>query len=709
LNAIQTYVFWNYHEEVRGEYDFQTESRDVIRFFRECQKAGLYVVMRIGPYACAEWNYGGFPMWLRDIPDIEFRTDNKPFEDEAARFFTKVVDLMKENKMFAPQGGPVILGQVENEYGNVDFAKPKAAAKAYAEWAADLALSSYDAIPWVMCKEDDAPRKQGIIATCNGYYCDNWIEGHMKNRPGEPPMWTENWPGWYQSWGKPVPHRPTVDVAFAVARFYAKGGTFQNYYMFHGGTNFGRTAGGAIVLTSYDYDVQLDEYGLRAQPKFDHLQQLHNTLQRNSEAILTGMPVRTALGVVPGAEAHVYGDCAKGPSVAFLSNYGLIPLTVTFNGQSYDLPAWSVIILENCKDVVFNSQKPITAPLTREMRSVDFPAPSQGSAGWKSFSEAPGIRQSSINPPQPKAELTEQELLTQDRTDYMWLSSVVDIPKAGKQTLVVSKPNDAVHAFVNGKLVGTSGLNGSNKFSVDLKKGENKIDLLSLTVGILSFDFKGFRLDNEKRGVLKSVTLGGKSLADLAPAASQSLPWTYQVGIEGEDRKLWTTSGQQSVKWTPLLDDDLQAFNTSSPLTPMTASNAAIELDFEGAAAAAAAAAEAYPLTWWSRTFGAVPASWGDAPVAIALDGMDKGNVWVNGHSLGRYWTLLASKLIPEENCSSYVGTYLPMRCLTGVGELSQRFYHIPREWLNNNGDNVVVVYEELGGLPKDVGLFTRV
>ena len=105
-------------------------------------------------------------------------------------------------------------------------------AQAYAAWAAELALSSYDGVPWIMCQQDDAP--DSMIATCNGFYCDGWIDGHRQRRPGQPAMFTENWPGWFQAWGEPVPHRPAVDVAFSVARFVARGGTLNNYYMYHG-------------------------------------------------------------------------------------------------------------------------------------------------------------------------------------------------------------------------------------------------------------------------------------------------------------------------------------------------------------------------------------------------------------------------------------------------------------------------------------------
>uniref|UniRef100_F6H859 beta-galactosidase n=1 Tax=Vitis vinifera TaxID=29760 RepID=F6H859_VITVI len=110
LDVIETYVFWNNHEPVRGEYYFEGRF-DLVRFVKTVQEAGLLVHLRIGPYACAEWNYGGFPVWLHFIPGIQFRTTNDLFKNEMKRFLAKIVSLMKEANLFAPQGGPIILAQ----------------------------------------------------------------------------------------------------------------------------------------------------------------------------------------------------------------------------------------------------------------------------------------------------------------------------------------------------------------------------------------------------------------------------------------------------------------------------------------------------------------------------------------------------------------------------------------------------------------------
>ncbi|KAL7177205.1 hypothetical protein ACSBR2_030525 [Camellia fascicularis] len=117
-DVIQTYTFWNGHEPVRGQYNFERRY-DLLKFVKLVGSSGLCLHLRIGPYVCAEWNFGGFPVWLRDMPGIVFRTNNAPFKDEMQRFVKKIVDLMREEMLFSWQGGPIIMLQIENEYGNM--------------------------------------------------------------------------------------------------------------------------------------------------------------------------------------------------------------------------------------------------------------------------------------------------------------------------------------------------------------------------------------------------------------------------------------------------------------------------------------------------------------------------------------------------------------------------------------------------------------
>ncbi|XLR51333.1 hypothetical protein S83_002005, partial [Arachis hypogaea] len=223
VDVIQTYVFWNGHEPSPGKYYFE-DRYDLVKFIKVVQQAGLYVNLRIGPYVCSEWNFGGFPVWLKFVPGIAFRTDNEPFKAAMQKFTEKIVSMMKAENLFETQGGPIILSQIENELGPVEW-EIGDPAKAYAKWAAKMAVGLDTGVPWIMCKQEDAP--DPVIDTCNGYYCENFTP----NKNYKPKMWTENWTGWCTYFGGGVNIRPAEDLAFSVARFIQNGGSFVNYYM----------------------------------------------------------------------------------------------------------------------------------------------------------------------------------------------------------------------------------------------------------------------------------------------------------------------------------------------------------------------------------------------------------------------------------------------------------------------------------------------
>ncbi|RLN24735.1 beta-galactosidase 7-like isoform X2 [Panicum miliaceum] len=155
LDVIQTYVFWNAHEPVQGQYNFEGRY-DLVKFIREIHAQGLYVSLRLGPFVESEWKYGGLPFWLRGIPNITFRCDNEAFKRHMQKFVTKIVNLMKDERLFYPQGGPIIISQIENEYKLVEAAF-HSKGPPYVHWAAAMAVNLQTGVPWMMCKQDDAP------------------------------------------------------------------------------------------------------------------------------------------------------------------------------------------------------------------------------------------------------------------------------------------------------------------------------------------------------------------------------------------------------------------------------------------------------------------------------------------------------------------------------------------------------------------------
>ncbi|KAK9271001.1 hypothetical protein L1049_026589 [Liquidambar formosana] len=656
LDVIDTYVFWSVHEPSPGNYNFEG-NYDLVKFIKTVQKVGLYAHLRIGPYVCAEWNFGGFPVWLKYVPGISFRTDNEPFKNAMQGFTQKIVQMMKNEKLFASQGGPIILSQIENEYGPESKALG-AAGHAYINWAAKLAVGLDTGVPWVMCKEDDAP--DPVINACNGFYCDAF----SPNKPYKPTMWTEAWSGWFTEFGGTIHQRPVQDLAFAVARFIQKGGSFVNYYMYHGGTNFGRTAGGPFITTSYDYDAPIDEYGLIRQPKYGHLKELHRAVKLCERSLVSSDPTVTSLGSYQ--QAHVFSS-GQGNCAAFLSNYNTRSAArVMFNNMHYNLPPWSISILPDCRNAVFNTAR--VGVQTSQMQML--PTNSE-LLSWETYDEdVSSLGESST---MTAVGLLEQINVTRDSSDYLWYMTSVDISssesflRGGRTpTLNVESKGHAVHVFINGQLSGSAyGTREHREFTftgpVNLRAGTNRVALLSIAVGLPNV---GLHYETWNTGILGPVLLDG---LDQGRRDLTWQKWSYQVGLKGESMNLVSSNGVSSADWVK----------------------------------GSLAAQSQQPLTWHKAYFNAPG---GDEPLALDMRSMGKGQVWINGQSIGRYWMAYAQG---DCNHCSYSGTFRPPKCQLGCGNPTQQWYHVPRSWLKPT-QNLLVVFEELGGDASKISLVRR-
>lgn len=663
VDVIETYVFWNVHQPTSpSEYHFDGRF-DLVKFINIVQEAGMYLILRIGPFVAAEWNFGGIPVWLHYVNGTVFRTDNYNFKYYMEEFTTYIVKLMKKEKLFASQGGPIILSQVENEYGYYEGAYGEGG-KRYAAWAAQMAVSQNTGVPWIMCQQFDAP--PSVINTCNSFYCDQF----KPIFPDKPKIWTENWPGWFQTFGAPNPHRPAEDVAFSVARFFQKGGSVQNYYMYHGGTNFGRTAGGPFITTSYDYEAPIDEYGLPRLPKWGHLKELHKAIKLCEHVLLNSKPVNLSLG--PSQEADVYAD-ASGGCVAFLANIDdKNDKTVDFQNVSYKLPAWSVSILPDCKNVVYNTAKVTSQTALVEMVPDNLQQKDGSKAlKWEVFVEKAGIWG---EPDFMKNGFVDHINTTKDTTDYLWYTTSIvvgeneEFLKEGRHpVLLIESMGHALHAFVNQELQGSASGNGSHspfkfKNPISLKAGKNEIALLSMTVGLPNagsfYEWVGAGLTSVKIEGFNNGTV------DLS-----HFNWIYKIGLQGEKLGIYKTEGVNSVSWVA----------TSEP-------------------------PKKQPLTWYKVVLD--PPS-GNEPVGLDMLHMGKGLAWLNGEEIGRYWPRKSSV---HEKCVTecdYRGKFMPDKCFTGCGQPTQRWYHVPRSWFKPSG-NLLVIFEEKGGDPEKITFSRR-
>ncbi|GLT62865.1 hypothetical protein SLA2020_354680 [Shorea laevis] len=661
VDAIETYVFWNAHEPQRRQYDF-SGNLDFIKFLKTIQNEGLYTVLRIGPYVCAEWNYGGFPLWLHNMPGVELRTNNDVFMNEMQNFTTLIVDMVKNEKLFASQGGNIILAQIENEYGNV-ISSYGAPGKAYIQWCANMAESQNIGVPWIMCQESDAP--EPIINTCNGWYCDNFTP-----KPNKPKMWTENWTGWFKSWGGPDPLRTAEDLAFSVARFFQTGGTFQNYYMYHGGTNFGRTAGGPYITTTYDYNAPLDEYGNLNQPKYGHLKQLHDVLHLMEKTLTHG----NITNVDYGNSIHGTTYTTETESSCFLANLNTNgDATVRLEGLEYTIPAWSVSILPDCYTEVYNTARVNTQTTVMVNKGGD---DGIDSVEW---TWRPEIIDSTIL--KGDGNIHASGLIDQkkvdDVSDYLWYMTNLHLDEkdpilAGENiTLRVNATGHVIHGYVNGEYLGSQwakyGIShDALETPVKLSPGPNLISLLSATVGFANY---GPWFDLVEAGILGPVELISYSGDEIIIKDLSAHKWKYKVGLHGFEKMYYHSDSQGSVsKWA----------SDSVPVNRM--------------------------MTWYKTTFKA-PA--GTDPVVVDLLGLGKGEAWVNGNSIGRYWpSYIADQSACSNEVCDYRGAYSDKKCASKCGEPTQRWYHVPRSFLND-GDNTLVLFEEFGGNPLAVNFKT--
>ncbi|MCG7528659.1 beta-galactosidase [Streptomyces sp. OfavH-34-F] len=272
LNCVETYVPWNLHEPRPGRF------RDVEalgRFLDAAQRAGLWAIVRPGPYICAEWENGGLPVWVTGRFGRRVRTRDEGFLDAVRAWFARLLPQVVERQV--DRGGPVIMVQAENEYGSYgsDAVYLRRVAALLGEFGVGVPLFTSDGPEDHMLTGGSVP---GLLATANfGSGAREAFGVLRRHRASGPLMCMEFWCGWFEHWGAPPVVREPAGAAAALAEVLECGASV-NVYMAHGGTNFAGWAGanrsgplqdGELLptVTSYDYDAPVDEYG-RATEKF---------------------------------------------------------------------------------------------------------------------------------------------------------------------------------------------------------------------------------------------------------------------------------------------------------------------------------------------------------------------------------------------------------------------------------------------------------
>jgi beta-galactosidase len=263
LNTIETYVAWNAHEPVRGEWD-ASGWNDLGRFLDLIAAEGMHAIVRPGPYICAEWHNGGLPVWLTGLEGATLRSSEPTYLDEVTEYLRRVYEIVAPRQI--DRGGNVVLVQIENEYGAYGADKDylRELTRVTRDAGITVPLTTVDQPMPHMLRDGSLP---GLHLTGSfGSRATERLETLREFQPTGPLMCSEFWDGWFDWWGG-MHH--TTDAAASAAELdtLLAAGASVNLYMLHGGTNFGLTNGAndkgryAPLVTSYDYDAPLDEAG----------------------------------------------------------------------------------------------------------------------------------------------------------------------------------------------------------------------------------------------------------------------------------------------------------------------------------------------------------------------------------------------------------------------------------------------------------------
>jgi len=263
-NTIAAYVFWNYHESEPGVFDLETGNRDIVQFFKLVQQENMWALLRPGPYVCAEWEFGGLPPYLLRIPDIKVRCMDPRYMAAVGGYIKQLAARVRP--LLAANGGPILMVQIENEYGSFGNDKNylEELRKLWKENRVDGPFFTADGpTPYML----EAGNIDGAaIGLDSGSSEGAFAQAALRN-PNVPAFSSETYPGWLTHWGEQWA-RPGADGLLREVTFLLEHKKSFNFYVIHGGTNFGFTAGANSGgkgyepdVTSYDYDAPISEQG----------------------------------------------------------------------------------------------------------------------------------------------------------------------------------------------------------------------------------------------------------------------------------------------------------------------------------------------------------------------------------------------------------------------------------------------------------------
>ena len=325
LNTVETYTCWNLHEPREGEFDF-SGMLDVEAYIKIAGELGLNVILRPGPYICAEWEFGGLPAWLLSYENIALRCNDERFVSMVRRYYTELFRRLTPH--LCTNGGNIIMVQIENEYGSYGNDKDylRALVDIYRTCGVDCVLFTCDGPTLYMLNGGSLPEYL-CAANFGSRSAENFVM-LRKFRPNQPSLCSEFWCGWFDHWYEEHHTRETQDKVDAI-RDVIDSGASLNIYMFHGGTNFGFMNGAnhdgkyQPTVTSYDDDALVTEAG--------DLTPAYYEVRKLIEEKYGKLPPMTA----KNSEKKAYGKVALTEKATLLDTYKKISTPVHTAAPKY--------------------------------------------------------------------------------------------------------------------------------------------------------------------------------------------------------------------------------------------------------------------------------------------------------------------------------------------------------------------------------------
>lgn len=702
LNMISTYVFWAAHQpfpDVALDWSLPGGDWDLADAIRAAANRGLFVHIRIGPYACAEYNYGGIPEWVAlGNPDMAMRRFDPDWMDAMEDFVEQVVTYLTDNKLWAYQGGPIVMGQIENELGEDDDTadgdrvlgaegryhpteskwdeQRKPTLQDYANWCGDLAARVAPNVLWTMCNGLTAPN---AINTCNGFggtgCSTSWLESNGQSgriQLDQPALWTEDEQG-FQVWGEESSN-PSDYFWGSTARemtreglqWFARGGSYLNYYMWWGGYNRGRAAASGI-MNMYASDACLCPSGQLRQPKYGHFLDFHEAIASIAPVFLN---TESALGKAQVVEhwtddgqwkvgdkqrMFVYGN-ASGTSVVFVENDANESVTVNIpsssgrdEAQSFRMQPLSAAVLVD--DVMIFESGSVNPRHKSYRRRIDPDAAVL--LDWTTWAEPIGAQPRdrrtivSSRPIEQTSLMMEAEI----DSDFAWYETDLNLIEHIDDATIhmETQKASAMSVFVDEEFVGAADNHEHSEGSMTLEvnlgtvlAGRSRISILSESLGYFNLIGRwGAGTGPKTKGITGDVVLTGKLQRSSSRHIRKSLvdgrKWKSYPGLHMERSSRYSTLQRRKASTR-----DSWSFYCS-----------------------------------WSSALFDTP-NYDPTMQALMVDiTSGRGRLWLNGFDLGRFWNITRGE----------------------TDEYSQRYYFFPNELLYTDGRlNELVLFNALSG-----------